>query len=87
MEIMPLSLAQIYDVCLATDPDGKCCRYLSQEGDSSNYHCLKKTNFKSEIDQEIKENISKKLNIPKGDNCEGYPVFSRLVVGYDMKKH
>lgn len=48
---------------------------------------FEKTNFKSEIDQEIKENISKKLNIPKGDNCEGYPVFSRLVVGYDMKKY
>ena len=83
---MPLSLAQVYDICLATDPDGKCCRYLSQDGDGNDYHCLKKSSFKKEIDQEIKENIFKGMKVPKGDNCEGYPIFNRLVVGYDIKK-
>ena len=50
---MPLSLAQIYDVCLATDTNEKCCRYLSQDSDTLNYHCLKKSLFKKEIDDEI----------------------------------
>jgi hypothetical protein len=42
---MPLSLAQVYDICLATDPDGNCCRYLSQDGHGTDYHCLKKSQF------------------------------------------
>jgi len=83
---MPLSLAQVYDVCLATDPDGKCCRYLSEDVDGRVYHCLKKSSFKKEIDQEVKNNSGKSLSMPKGDNCEGYPIFTCLVVGYDIKK-
>lgn len=82
---MPLSLAQVYDICLATEPNGKCCRYLSQDGDGIDYHCLKKTHFKKEIDAETSTGINEGLKVPFGDNCEGYPVFNHLVVGYDMK--
>lgn len=82
---MPLSLAQVHDICLATDPDGNCCRYLSQDGNMNDYHCLKKSKFKDEIDQETKKGSIKNLKIPKGDNCEGYPIFIHLTVGYDVK--
>jgi hypothetical protein len=50
---MPLSLAQVYDICLATDPDGKCCRYLSQDSNGNDYHCLKKSQFKKEIETSL----------------------------------
>lgn len=82
---MPLSLAQIYDVCLATDTNEKCCRYLSQDSDTLNYHCLKKSLFKKEIDDEITNGAGKGVQMPRGDNCEGYPVFIHLTVGYDIK--
>jgi hypothetical protein len=82
---MPLSLAQVYDICLATDPDGKCCRYLSQDSNGNDYHCLKKSQFKKEIDEEVDNGIVKGLRAPKGDNCKGYPVFIHLTVGYDTK--
>ena len=82
---MPLTLSQVYDVCLATDPDGKCCRYLSQDGHGTDYHCLKKSQFKKEIDEETEEGINIGLKIPIGDNCKGYPIFIHLNVGYDSK--
>jgi hypothetical protein len=83
---MPLSLGQVYDICQATDPDGKCCRYLSQDGHGTDYHCLKKSQFKKEIDEETEESVAKGLRVSRGDNCEGYPVFIHLTVGYDIKK-
>jgi hypothetical protein len=82
---MPLSLAQVYDICLATDSDDKCCRYLSQDASTNEYHCLKKSKFKDEIDEETVNGMMKNLKMPKGDNCEGYPVFIHLTVGYDIK--
>ena len=60
---MPLSLSQVYDVCQATDPDGKCCRYLSQDGHGTDYHCLKKSQFKKEIDEETEALVEKGLKI------------------------
>lgn len=82
---MPLSLDHVYDICLVSDTKGGCCRYLSQDNASLQYQCLKKTNFKDEIDDEVKTKKGNEPNIAQGDNCKGYPVFHQLIVGYDQK--
>ena len=51
----------------------------------TDYHCLKKSQFKEEIDEETEEGIKIGLKIPRGDNCKGYPIFIHLSVGYDSK--
>ena len=47
---MPLSIDQVYDICLASDNKGNCCKYLSQDSGGSDFHCLKKTEYKKDID-------------------------------------
>jgi hypothetical protein len=82
---MPLSIDQVYDICLASDNKGNCCKYLSQDSGGSDFHCLKKTEYKKDIDYETNLNAKKDPTIPQGDNCPGYPVFQHLIVGYDQK--
>jgi hypothetical protein len=92
---MPLSLAQLKDVCLLHRQDYKRCRYLAQDDmDGSKWYCLKKTVKKVEIDDEtdeyVKECRKKNLDprqqpIPLGDNCAGYPVLKHIDQGYDQK--
>jgi len=92
---MPLSLAQLKDVCLLHRQDGKRCRYLAQdELDGSKWYCLKKSGKKAEVDDEtedyIKESKKKGIDprsqvIPLGDNCAGYPILKHITQGYDQK--
>jgi hypothetical protein len=88
-----LSLKQLHDVCLATDPNGGCCRYLHEESSSpGTYVCLKMTGKAQQIDKEISDYLSRckksgrdpyEDGVPLGDNCEGYPLLRNIEQGYD----
>jgi hypothetical protein len=92
-----LSNKQLENVCLIHEAAYKKCRYLSlDDADHTKYYCLKKNIRKQEIDLEINNTINesislgkdpKTLNIPLGDNCQGYPVMRYIEQGYDKEKN
>lgn len=88
-----LSKNQIHDVCLV-GKDSKTCRYLSTDGKSDAFYCLKKTSKKQLIDIEVKDFIifcEKKqidpndFHLPMADNCHGYTLLKNIEQGYDIK--
>lgn len=88
-----LTLNQIHDVCLATDPDGNRCRYLHEEASHpGHFVCLKLSGKAKQIDEEINEYLTQQKKrgrdpyedrLPLGDNCEGYPLLRNIEQGYD----
>lgn len=88
-----LTKKHLHDVCLLYSGDSNRCRFLTQ--DESNYlqwHCLKLTARKNDIDVEVNTFIRDsrrkgqdptKQGLPLGDNCDGYPVMRHTEHGYD----
>lgn len=69
------------------------CRYLAHDDNDPNIWYCQKKNKKSEIDDEINEFIKEQkskgvdpysVNVPLGNNCEGYPILKHIVQGYDQ---
>lgn len=89
-----LSLAQLHDVCLATDPNGGRCRYLHEEAsEPGKFVCLKLSGKAQQIDKEVDEYLAQQKRkgrdpledgLPLGDNCEGYPLLRNIEQGYDV---
>lgn len=82
---MPLSLKQLENVCQYRD-FSKCCKYLVEDSDSSkNFHCLKLSKFKNEIDEQAYKDQLFGLNfdVSSNDNCAGLPITRFIDVGYD----
>jgi len=93
---MPLSQAQITDVCMF-GTDHHECRYLDGESDPQTgdmkFICKKQSLERKAIDEEVDEHLaeSKKNGInpisqgvPLGDNCKGYLPMKDMVQGYDV---
>lgn len=87
---MTLTNKHLGEVCLLFHPDvTKTCRYLlNDELDSGKWYCQK---LRREIRDQIDESISSldkrsrmKLNMPSGDNCEGYPLLKHISQGFDV---
>lgn len=90
---MPLSKKHLQDICLLYTNDSGKCRYLAQDDmDWTKHYCVKLTQKKDKIDEQTNDFISAtkkqgkdpyKQNAPLGDNCDGYPIFKFIEVGYD----
>jgi hypothetical protein len=92
---MTLTKNQLKDVCLLNESSHKTCRYLRNDDlDPVKWYCCKlRDHEKIKIDSRVKQflkdckdrNIDPKtLNIPMGNNCEGYPLLKIIEQGYDV---
>jgi|688.fasta_scaffold15885_12 hypothetical protein len=93
---MALTLKQLNDVCFKFGGT-KQCRYLDEEYDDLGrivFVCKKLSPEKKIIDSEIVDYFNEtfksggdpfKLDVPLGDNCQGFLPFKALPQGYDVK--
>lgn len=90
---MPLSQAQLRDVCMIYGQSDRC-RYLAEDNrDYSKWYCMKqKKNEKNKIDLKIQDFLRdckikgvdpSSAGVALGDNCQGYPVMKHIEQGYD----